>query len=77
MVVTNEKHRDICEKHWQIHAGTNPAKVRLHAVAQDRAMKDGKMKVYRIMCNNNMKAGPNINEDRMPGWREPRKFIIV
>lgn len=62
MVVTNEKHRDICEKHWQIPAGTIPAKVGLHAVAQDRALKDGKLNVYWVMCNNNMQAGPNINE---------------
>ncbi|WP_251259149.1 molybdopterin-dependent oxidoreductase, partial [Enterobacter hormaechei] len=26
---------------------------------------------------NNMQAGPNINEERMPGWRDPRNFIIV
>ncbi|VDZ99229.1 nitrate reductase [Salmonella enterica subsp. enterica] len=58
MVVTNEKHRDICEKHWQIPAGTIPAKVGLHAVAQDRALKDGKLNVYWVMCNNNMQAGP-------------------
>ncbi|MDI5817519.1 hypothetical protein MJI46_33860, partial [Salmonella enterica subsp. enterica serovar Cerro] len=37
MVVTNEKHRDICEKHWQIPAGTIPAKVGLHAVARKLA----------------------------------------
>ncbi len=49
----------------------------LHAVAQDRALKDGKLNVYWVMCNNNMQAGPNINEDRMPGWRDPRNFIIV
>ncbi|XNM56711.1 molybdopterin-dependent oxidoreductase [Escherichia coli] len=29
------------------------------------------------MCTNNMQAGPNINEERMPGWRDPRNFIIV
>lgn len=40
-------------------------------------MKDGKLNVYWVMCNNNMQAGPNINEDRMPGWRDPRNFIIV
>ncbi|MCD4621952.1 molybdopterin-dependent oxidoreductase, partial [Proteus mirabilis] len=27
--------------------------------------------------SNNMQAGPNINEDRLPGWRDPRNFIIV
>lgn len=29
------------------------------------------------MCTNNMQAGPNINEERMSGWRDPRNFIIV
>lgn len=24
-----------------------------------------------------MQAGPNINEERMPGWRDPRNFIVV
>ncbi|MGS9102393.1 molybdopterin-dependent oxidoreductase, partial [Salmonella enterica subsp. enterica serovar Infantis] len=38
---------------------------------------DGKLNVYWVMCNNNMQAGTNINEDRMPGWRDPRNFIIV
>ncbi|WP_268604340.1 molybdopterin-dependent oxidoreductase, partial [Escherichia coli] len=38
MVVTNEKHRDICEKKWNIPSGTIPAKIGLHAVAQDRAL---------------------------------------
>ncbi|HCP1521854.1 TPA: periplasmic nitrate reductase subunit alpha [Escherichia coli] len=77
MVVTNEKHRDICEKKWNIPSGTIPAKIGLHAVAQDRALKDGKLNVYWTMCTNNMQAGPNINEERMPGWRDPRNFIIV
>jgi len=76
-VVTNEKHRDICEKKWNIPSGTIPAKIGLHAVAQDRALKDGKLNVYWTMCTNNMQAGPNINEERMPGWRDPRNFIIV
>ena len=67
MVVTNEKHRDICEKKWNIPSGTIPAKIGLHAVAQDRALKDGKLNVYWTMCTNNMQAGPNINEERMPG----------
>ncbi|MBO1929709.1 hypothetical protein J4731_20855 [Providencia rettgeri] len=58
-------------------AGTIPEKVGLHAVAQDRALKDGKLNFYWVMCNNNMQAGPNINQERMPGWRDPRNFIVV
>ncbi|MEO3985453.1 nitrate reductase catalytic subunit NapA [Plesiomonas shigelloides] len=77
MVVTNEKHRQITEQQWNVPAGTIPEKVGLHAVAQDRALKDGKLNAYWVMCNNNMQAGPNINADRMPGWRDPRNFIVV
>ncbi|MEB6539332.1 nitrate reductase catalytic subunit NapA [Serratia plymuthica] len=77
MVVTNEKHRQTAEQKWQLPAGTLPAKVGLHAVAQDRALKDGKLNAYWVMCNNNMQAGPNINEERMPGWRDPRNFVVV
>ncbi|TBM25831.1 nitrate reductase catalytic subunit NapA [Hafnia paralvei] len=77
MVVTNEKHRQIAENTWKLPAGTIPEKVGLHAVAQDRALKDGTLNAYWVMCNNNMQAGPNINADRMPGWRDPRNFIVV
>lgn len=77
MVVTNEKHRQITEEKWQLPAGTIPDKIGLHAIAQDRALKDGKLNFYWTMCTNNMQAGPNINQERMPGWRDPRNFIVV
>ncbi|VTP65625.1 Periplasmic nitrate reductase precursor [Serratia rubidaea] len=77
MVVTNEAHRKIAEEKWRLPAGTIPAKVGLHAVAQDRALKDGTLNAYWVMCNNNMQAGPNINEERMPGWRDARNFVVV
>ncbi|WP_279024052.1 nitrate reductase catalytic subunit NapA [Gibbsiella quercinecans] len=77
MVVTNEKHRQIAEQKWRVPAGTIPGEVGLHAIAQDRALKDGTLNVYWVMCNNNMQAGPNITEERMPGWRDPRNFVVV
>ncbi|MEB6336347.1 nitrate reductase catalytic subunit NapA [Serratia rhizosphaerae] len=77
MVVTNDAHRKIAEEKWRLPAGTIPAKVGLHAVAQDRALKDGTLNAYWVMCNNNMQAGPNINEERMPGWRDARNFVVV
>lgn len=49
----------------------------LHAVAQSRALKDGKLNTYWVMCNNNMQAGPNINDEMLPGWRNPDNFIVV
>ncbi|AZN36474.1 nitrate reductase catalytic subunit NapA [Iodobacter ciconiae] len=77
MVVTNPEHRKHAEEIWRIPEGTIPAKIGLHAVAMARAIKDGKVKVYWQMCNNNMQAGPNINEELYPGWRRPDTFIVV
>ncbi|MBE2898707.1 nitrate reductase catalytic subunit NapA [Pasteurellaceae bacterium 20609_3] len=77
MVVTNEKHRDIAEKIWKLPKGTISDKVGYHAILQDRMLKDRKMNVLWVMCNNNMQAGPNLNQERLPGWRDPENFIIV
>ncbi|MGL5947858.1 MAG: nitrate reductase catalytic subunit NapA [Aeromonas sp.] len=77
MVVTNPAHRATTEKYWQLPAGTIPEKVGYHAVLQDRMLKDGKLNAYWVMCNNNMQAGPNINEERLPGYRDERNFIVV
>ncbi|MGL4916533.1 MAG: nitrate reductase catalytic subunit NapA, partial [Aeromonas allosaccharophila] len=77
MVVTEPKHRAIAEKIWKLPEGTIPDKVGFHAVLQDRMLKDGKLNAYWVMCNNNMQAGPNMNTDRLPGYRDPRNFIVV
>ncbi|NGN96840.1 nitrate reductase catalytic subunit NapA [Grimontia sp. S25] len=77
MVVANPKHRAMAEKIWKLPEGTIPSKPGYHAVLQDRMLKDGKLNVYWVMCNNNMQAGPNINEERLPGYRDPRNFIIT
>ncbi|MCG3862452.1 MULTISPECIES: periplasmic nitrate reductase subunit alpha [unclassified Photobacterium] len=76
MVVANPKHREIAEKIWKLPAGTIPPKPGYHAVLQDRMLKDGKLNAYWVMCNNNMQAGPNINEERLPGYRNPENFIV-
>ncbi len=77
MVVNNPEHRKIAETIWKVPEGTVSPKVGLHAVAQSRALKDGKLKVYWSMCNNNMQAAPNLNEETYPGWRNPEAFVIV
>ncbi|PSW65794.1 periplasmic nitrate reductase subunit alpha [Photobacterium leiognathi subsp. mandapamensis] len=76
MVVANPKHREIAEKIWKLPEGTIPSKPGYHAVLQDRMLKDGKLNAYWVMCNNNMQAGPNINEERLPGYRNPENFIV-
>ncbi|MCZ8499915.1 molybdopterin-dependent oxidoreductase [Vibrio lentus] len=53
-----------------------PAKPGAHAVVQDRMLKDGKINAYWVMCNNNMQAGPNINTERLPGYRSLDNFIV-
>ena len=77
MVVTNPEHRKLAENLWGLPDGTIPAKVGYHAVAMARALKDGKVNFYWQQCNNNMQAGPNINEELYPGWRKPENFIVV
>ncbi len=77
MVVANPKHRKIAEKIWKLPEGTIPPKPGFHAVVQDRKLKDGVLNAYWVMCNNNMQAGPNINEERLPGYRNPDNFIVT
>ncbi len=77
MVVTNPEHRKHTEELWQLPEGTIPDKIGLHAVAMARALKDGKVNFYWQQCNNNMQAGPNINQELYPGWRNPDNFIVV
>uniref|UniRef100_UPI0004A2284B periplasmic nitrate reductase subunit alpha n=1 Tax=Vibrio parahaemolyticus TaxID=670 RepID=UPI0004A2284B len=77
MVVANPKHRQIAEKIWKLPEGTIPPKPGFHAVLQDRMLNDGALNCYWVQCNNNMQAGPNINTERLPGYRNPENFIVV
>ncbi len=77
MVVANPKHRQITEKIWKLPEGTIPPKPGFHAVLQDRMLNDGVLNCYWVQCNNNMQAGPNINTERLPGYRNPENFIVV
>jgi nitrate reductase NapA len=77
MVVTNPKHRELSEKLWKLPAGVIPDWIGAHAVAQSRLLKDGKINFYWTTTTNNMQAGPNINGEIYPGWRNPDNFIVV
>ena len=77
LVVNNKEHRDFSEKIWQIPEGTIPEKPGFHAVLQNRMLKDGKLNAYWVMCNNNVQAAPNFNEETYPGYRNPENFIVV
>ena len=77
MVVKNKKHRDYAEKIWNIPSGTIPPKPGYHAVLQNRMLKDGKLNFYWVQCNNNMQAAANMNEEGLPGYRNPKNFIVV
>ncbi|MGY0216050.1 nitrate reductase catalytic subunit NapA [Endozoicomonadaceae bacterium StTr2] len=77
MVVKKKKHRDYAEKIWKLPEGTIPGQVGYHAVLQNRMLKDGKLNAYWVMCNNNMQAAPNMNEEGYPGYRNPDNFIVV
>ncbi|MGX7003777.1 periplasmic nitrate reductase subunit alpha [Caballeronia sp. KNU42] len=77
MVVTNPEHRAHAEQIWRLPAGTIPEKPGYHAVLQNRMLKDGKLNAYWVMCNNNVQAGANLNEETLPGYRNPENFIVV
>jgi len=77
MVVMNPKHRELSEKQWKLPPGTIPDKPGFHAVLQSRMLKDGKLNFYWTSTTNNMQAGPNINGETYPGFRNPDNFIVV
>ena len=77
LVVKAKPHRDFSEKIWKLPEGTIPAKPGYHAVLQNRMLKDGKLNAYWVMCNNNMQAAANMNEEGLPGYRNPENFIVV
>jgi len=76
-VVMKKPHRDFAEKIWKLPENTIPGKKGYHAVLQNRMLKDGKLNAYWVQCNNNMQAAPNLNEETLPGYRNPDNFIVV
>jgi nitrate reductase NapA len=76
-VVKKKPHRDLAEKIWKLPEGTIPGKPGYHAVLQNRMLKDGKLNAYWVQCNNNMQAAANLNEETLPGYRNPANFIVV
>ena len=77
MVLLNPEHRKVAEKYWHLPEGTIVGQIGYHAVAQDRMLKDGKLNFYWTTTTNNMQAGPNLNTERYPGFRNPDNFIVV
>ena len=77
MVVNNPEHRAIAEKKWKLPEGLIPDWVGSHAVQQNRDLKDGKINAYWVQVNNNVQAAPNLNEETLPGYRNPENFIVV
>ncbi|MCG7587842.1 nitrate reductase catalytic subunit NapA [Photobacterium sp. OFAV2-7] len=77
LVVANPEHRKTAEKIWKLPDGTIPGKVGAHAVLQNRLLRDGKINAYWIQVNNNLQAAANINEETLPGYRNPDNFIVV
>ncbi|MFC3149590.1 nitrate reductase catalytic subunit NapA [Litoribrevibacter euphylliae] len=77
MVVKNPKHREYAEKIWKLPKGIIPGKPGFHAVLQNRKLKDGDINAYWIQVNNNLQAAPNMNEETLPGYRNPDNFIVV
>lgn len=77
LVVANPKHRATAEKIWKLPAGIIPGKPGAHAVLHNRMLKDGKINAYWVQVNNNVQAAANLNEETLPGYRNPDNFIVV
>ncbi|MBI2185980.1 MAG: nitrate reductase catalytic subunit NapA [Acidobacteria bacterium] len=77
LVVANPQHRATAEEIWKLPAGAIPGQIGFHAVAMDRALKDRNLNFYWVCCTNNMQAGPNLSQERFPGWRDPANFVVV
>ncbi|GFE91802.1 nitrate reductase catalytic subunit NapA [Steroidobacter agaridevorans] len=77
MVVTNPEHRKHAEELWKLPHGTISPKVGYHAVEQSRMLTDGKLNAYWVQVNNNVQAAPNFNQEVLPGYRNPKNFIVV
>ena len=77
MLVANPKHRAHTEEIWKLPEGTIPSTPGYHAVLQSRMLKDGKLNAYWVQVNNNIQAGANLNEEGLPGYRNPDNFIVV
>ncbi|MBL3599647.1 MAG: nitrate reductase catalytic subunit NapA [gamma proteobacterium endosymbiont of Lamellibrachia anaximandri] len=75
---TIPRHNGMSDKAAQSDISGKPmGKTLIHAVAMHRALKDRKMNCFWVMCNNNMQAAANMNEESLPGWRHPDNFITV
>jgi len=77
LVVKKKEHRDFAEKIWQLPEGTIPAKPGYHAVQHNRMLKDSVINAYWTLCVNNVQAAANMNEETLPGYRNPDNFIVV
>jgi nitrate reductase NapA len=77
MVVKNPKHRAFAEEKWNLPEGILPGWNGSHAVKQNRDLKDGKINAYWVQVNNNVQAAANLNEETLPGYRNPDNFIVV
>ncbi|MBL0027944.1 MAG: periplasmic nitrate reductase subunit alpha [Rhodanobacteraceae bacterium] len=77
LLVAKPEHRAKAEAIWQLPPGTIVEKPGLHAVAQNRALKDGKLNAYWVQVNNNIQAGANTANEGIPGYRNPDNFIVV
>jgi len=77
MVVKNPAHRERAEELWKVPPGVISGKVGYHAVLQNRMLRDGKINAYWVQVNNNIQAAANMNEEGLPGYRNPDNFIVV
>ena len=77
-VVMNARHREECEKHWGVEAGTIPAKPGTHTMAMFRALDRGEIKVMWVQVTNPFVTIPNLRRYRDGKKDRPDdSFLIV
>jgi nitrate reductase NapA len=76
MVVMNPEHRAIAAKIWNVPLEKINPKPGTHAVAMQRALDNGKIKVYWAMCANPYQDYANLNRYAR-GARKEGRIIIV
>jgi nitrate reductase (cytochrome) len=78
MVVTNPEHRRYRpKKSGRCRKAPSPTRSASMPSSKAASSRTACLKVYWTQVTNNVQAGPNVNDEILPGWRNPEAFVIV
>lgn len=75
--LANRADREFAEKLWRLPPNTLRATPGLTTIEQTRALKDDRLRCLWVMGSNVLQSGPNLLGEALPGWRNPRAFVVV